>query len=101
MWEKNKEKYAEALDLCDEFDLKGKTMPYTSSNTYMFSSLNKAGELGIRLSKADAEEYQKKYSNEPYISYGAKIKEHVLRCVGREGEKLKSLRYLETLIKLG
>ncbi len=42
---------------CDRFERKGKTMPYTSANGYMFSLFNKAGEIGIRFSK----EVQKKY----------------------------------------
>lgn len=40
---------------------KGKTMPYTSSNGYMFSQLNKDLEIGIRLSKADTEEFDKEF----------------------------------------
>ncbi len=77
MWEKNKEYYKAALELCDEFDLKGKNLLYTSSNTYMFSSMNKAGELGIRLSKEDRATFHSAYTNAPFISYGAALKEHV------------------------
>ncbi len=57
---------------------KGKTMPYTSANGYMFSQLNKAGEIGIRLSKADTLEFDAKYGAKPFISYGATMREYVL-----------------------
>ncbi|TAI49532.1 hypothetical protein [Flagellimonas allohymeniacidonis] len=60
------------------FERKGKTMPYTSANGYMFSQVNKAGELGIRLSKADTEEFDAKYGAEPFLSYGSKMREYVL-----------------------
>ena len=57
---------------------KGKTMPYTSSNGYMFSQLNKDGEIGIRLSKADREIFDQKHGAEPFKSYGATMREYVL-----------------------
>ncbi len=60
------------------FERKGKTMPYTSANGYMFSQVNKAGELGIRLSKADTAEFDTKYGAQPFLSYGAKMREYVL-----------------------
>ncbi len=53
--------YDNLVDLCPRFDRKGKTMPYTSANGYMFSLLNKDGELGIRFSK----EVQSKYIRKP------------------------------------
>jgi hypothetical protein len=36
-----------------EIERKGKTVPHTSANGYMFSLVNKAGEIGIRFSKED------------------------------------------------
>ena len=58
---------------------KGKTMPYTSSNGYMFSQLNKAGEIGIRLSKEDGKQFLETYSDSgPFKSYGATMREYVL-----------------------
>ena len=36
---------------CTRFKRKGKTMPYTSANGYMFSLLNKDSEIGIRFYK--------------------------------------------------
>ncbi len=59
-------------------ELKGKTMPYTSSNGHMFSQLNKGNQIGIRLSKEDTAEFDSKYGAEPFLSYGAKMREYVL-----------------------
>ncbi|WP_350291126.1 hypothetical protein [uncultured Croceitalea sp.] len=58
--------------------LKGKTMFYTSSNGYMFSQLNKAGEIGIRLSKKDTLDFDSKFGAQPFKSYGATMREYVL-----------------------
>lgn len=57
---------------------KGKTMPYTSANGYMFSQLNKNGEIGIRLSKEHTKDFHEKYGAASFISYGAKMREYVL-----------------------
>jgi hypothetical protein len=77
--------YEEKLDLykqltakCPEFELKGKTMPYTSANGYMFSQLNKDGELGIRFSKETQEKYMKELKTTDYKSYGKVMKGYVL-----------------------
>jgi hypothetical protein len=51
MWKKKLELYDDVVARCDRFERKGKTMPYTSANGYMFSLLNKDGEFGIRFSK--------------------------------------------------
>ena len=53
-------------------------MPYTSANGYMFSLLNKAGELGIRFSKEVQEEYIQEWASTTFISYGATMKGYVL-----------------------
>lgn len=75
----------EVIQLLDEvvaknsnFERKGKTMPYTSANGYMFSQVNKAGELGIRLSKTDTENFDTSYGANPFLSYGATMREYVL-----------------------
>ena len=58
---------------------KGKTMPYTSSNGYMFSQLNKAGEIGIRLSKEEGAKFLEQYPDSgPFKSYGATMRDYVL-----------------------
>lgn len=58
---------------------KGKTMPYTSDNGYMFSQLNKAGQIGIRLSKEDGKKFLEQYPDSaPFKSYGATMRGYVL-----------------------
>lgn len=57
---------------------KGKTMPYTSSNGYMFSLLNKKGELGIRLKTEDVEPFIKSNRSDYFYSHGSKVKNYVL-----------------------
>ncbi len=44
----------------------------------MFSFVNKANEIGIRLSKEDTIIFGKKYEIKPFISHGAKMRDYVL-----------------------
>lgn len=53
-------------------------MPYTSANGYMFSLLNKAGEIGIRFSKEVQRKYMQELDTTLYKSYGAVMKGYVL-----------------------
>ena len=69
--------YEEAVAMAG-LERKGKTMPYTSSNGHMFSLINKANELGIRLSKEDTSKFDSKYGALPFISSGATMREYVL-----------------------
>ena len=71
-------KYDELISKCERFDRKGKTMPFTSANGYMFSLFNKAGEIGIRFSKDVQETYLKKYNTTVYKSYGATMRGYIL-----------------------
>lgn len=61
-----------------KFERKGKTVPYTSANGYMFSLLNKAGELGIRLPKESQEKFIKKHNTSLFKSHGAIMRGYVL-----------------------
>ena len=70
--------YDEIIESNPNFERKGKTIPYTSANGHMFSQLNKDGELGIRLSKGDTNEFDKAYGTQPFKSYGATMREYVL-----------------------
>ncbi|NAY93057.1 hypothetical protein GTQ34_14130 [Muricauda sp. JGD-17] len=72
------ELYRNVIAKNSNFELKGKSMPYTSANGHMFSQLNKDGELGIRLSKTDTSAFDTKYGAKPFTSYGAVMKEYVL-----------------------
>ncbi len=76
-WEKNLELYDALVDKNKNFKRKGKTMPYTSANGYMFSFINKSGELGIRLPKEKAKKFREKYSTAEFKSHGAIMKDYV------------------------
>jgi hypothetical protein len=78
MWEERLKIYDELVAKCPRFMRKGKTMPYTSANGYMFSLLNKAGELGIRFSKDIQAKYMKELDTTLYKSYGAIMKGYIL-----------------------
>jgi len=60
------------------FERKGKNMIYTSANGYMFSLLNKKGEIGIRLGKEAYTKFRNDYNATEYRSYGAVMREYVL-----------------------
>ena len=70
--------YDKLVDQCPDFERKGKTMPYTSANGYMFSLLNKDGELGIRLDKAEQEAFMAEHDTTMFKSYGATMRGYVL-----------------------
>jgi hypothetical protein len=78
MWEKNLKIYDELVAKCPRFERKGKTMPYTSANGYMFSTLNKDGELGIRFPKGAQEKYLQELNTTLFRSYGAVMKGYIL-----------------------
>ncbi|MBT8255831.1 MAG: hypothetical protein KJO23_04750 [Bacteroidia bacterium] len=77
-WEEQLRKYDDLVSLTNKFERLGKTMPYTSANTHMFSLLNKDAEFGIRLSKASQETFKEKYNTTIYKSYGATMRDYVL-----------------------
>jgi len=70
--------YDQLVAKCSRFERKGKTMPYTSANGYMFSLFNKASEIGIRLSKEDQEAFIKEHDTTIFKSYGAVMRGYVL-----------------------
>ena len=90
MWEQKLALYDELVAKCPRFERKGKTMPYTSANGYMFSQLNKDGELGIRFSKDVQEKYIQELDTTTYKSYGATRKGYVL-MPERMGDDLDTL----------
>ena len=71
-------RYDELLSQCDRFQRKGKTVPYTSANGYMFTLYNKAGEVGIRFSKELQERYFKEFNTSFLLSHGSKMKGYIL-----------------------
>lgn len=78
MYKENLEFYDALIGKCNRFERKGKTMPFTSANGYMFSLFNKAGEMGIRFSKQRQKEYFEKYNTSFFISYNAKMQGYIL-----------------------
>jgi len=75
--------YEEVLALYDklvatqpEVQRKGKSMPYTSVNTWMFSMVSKDGRVGMRLPKKRREEFNAKYNTGDFENYGAVIREY-------------------------
>ncbi len=77
-WNEKLKIYDAIVNRCPRFERKGKSMIYTSANGYMFSLLNKAGEIGIRFSKDVQEKYIEKFQSSIYKSYGAVMKGYVL-----------------------
>lgn len=52
-------------------------MIYTSANGYMFTLLNKAAEIGIRLSKESQKAFKEAHNATEYKSYGAVMRDYV------------------------
>lgn len=77
MWEEKLKFYDNLIKLAG-FERKGKTMPYTSANGYMFSLYNKACEIGIRLPKEVGEKFMDTHNTTRYKSYGSFMRGYVL-----------------------
>lgn len=77
-WDNKLKIFDTIVNTCPEFERKGKSMIYCSANGYMFALLNKAGEIGIRLSKPSQDDFKKKYNSTVFHSYGAVMKDYVL-----------------------
>lgn len=77
-WKDNLAVYDALVAMCPRFERKGKTVPHTSANGYMFSLLNKDGEIGIRFSKEQQQVYLEKFNTTLYKSHGATMKGYVL-----------------------
>ena len=76
-WEDNLALYDELAEKAG-IERKGKTVPYTSTNSHMFSLLNKNGELGLRFSKEVQEKYIKEWNSSTFKSHGATMRGYVL-----------------------
>jgi hypothetical protein len=83
---------------------KGAANPYTSLNGHMFSLLNPAGTMALRLPPDEREKFLKKYKTILFEAYGAVMKEYVtvpdtLLAKTKELEKYfaMSYQYIETL----
>ena len=78
MWEEKLKIYDELVARCPRFERKGKTVPYTSANGYMFSLLNKAGEIGIRFSREVQKKYIEEFESTIFKSYNSIMHGYVL-----------------------
>lgn len=78
MWEEKLKIYDELVAKCPRFERKGKTVPHTAANGYMFSILNKAGELGIRFSKEVQKKYIEEFNSDIFKSYNSVMHGYVL-----------------------
>jgi hypothetical protein len=56
---------------------KGKTTPYTSTNTYMFSFLSKEGKLGLRLGPKGVADFIQIHNGRPMLQHGRVMKDFV------------------------
>lgn len=92
-WKENLQFYDDLVAQCPRFERKGKTMPYTSANGYMFSLLNKNAELGIRFSKEVQQAYMESIPTTLYTSYGATMQGYVLipETLFKEPKKLVAM----------
>ena len=78
MWEEQLKIYDELVARCPRFERKGKTVPYTSANGYMFSLFNKAGEIGIRFSKEVQKKYLEEHNTTIYKSHNSVMRGYIL-----------------------
>ncbi len=85
--------YDALVERCDRFDRKGKTMPYTSANGYMFSLLSKDDEIGMRFSKEVQERYIDELQTGYFMSYGAIMKGYITipETMYADADKLEAL----------
>ncbi len=93
-WEERLKLYDELVSKCSRFERKGKTMPYTSANGYMFSQMNKSSEVGIRFSKEVQKKYLEAFNTTLYKSYGSVMQGYILI----QDEMLEDLNHVAKLL---
>lgn len=93
-WEERLKLYDQLVAKCSRFERKGKTMPYTSANGYMFSQMNKSGEIGIRFSKEVQKKYLEDFNTTLYKSYGSVMQGYILIT----DEMLEDLNHVAKLL---
>ncbi|MDG1260951.1 MAG: hypothetical protein P8O05_04260 [Flavobacteriales bacterium] len=93
MFKLNLEKYDAAVACLDGIQRKGKTVPYTSANGYMFSFINKEGQFGVRLPKEAYLSFREEHNDADFRSHGSVMKEyvHVPDSLMENQEVLKNL----------
>ena len=78
MWEEKRKIYDTLVAKCPRFKRKGKSVPNTTANGYMFSMLNKAGEIGIRFSKEVKKKHIEEWDTSLFKSYNSVMQGYVL-----------------------
>ncbi len=95
MWEEKLKIYDDLVARCPRFERKGKTVPYTSANGHMFSTLNKDGELGIRFSKEVQKKYIEEWDSSLFKSYNSIMHGYVLIPDRMLGDLDRLAKYLD------
>ncbi len=70
-------RYERIVAAVGDLERKGAKNPYTSLNGHMFSFLDAAGTIAIRLSPADREAWALRYPDDPVIQYGSVMRGYV------------------------
>lgn len=71
------DRYLAVIDKMDGVEKKGKTMPYTSSNGYMFSFIDKEDKISLRLSEEDRAVLLDEHGANQSVQHGRIMKEFV------------------------
>jgi hypothetical protein len=71
------ELYDQLVATNPEVDRKGASVPYTSCNGHMFSYLNAAGDMALKLPKGERDAFLEKYNTTLFEAYGIVQKEFV------------------------
>lgn len=69
--------YEKIISAIPEIERKGKTVPYTSDNTHMFSLMNKDGEFGFRFSEKRKKELIEELAADELRSYNSVMRGYV------------------------
>ena len=64
------ERYDNLIAQFPHIERKGKTVPYTSTNTYMFTFLDKEGTMDLRLGNEDLEDFKETHQSENSVQHG-------------------------------
>ena len=70
--------YKKLIDAHPEIELKGGLkLPYTSYQGNMFTMLSKAGVVGLRMGKAERDDFINRFDSKLFKTYGTVMKEYV------------------------
>lgn len=78
MWSEKLQLYDTFIQKHESFNRRGNSMPHTVANGYMFSQLNKLGEIGLRFSPERCRELITLWDSKPFKAYGAVMRGYVV-----------------------